>query len=189
MTRGSATRLRSGAGAWLVLIAFIACVPISNWLITNVGVTCDSQGPCLVPVFPGVWAPSGVLVAGAAFVLRDLVQERLGLVWAVAAILVGGLISAQLSTPSLAVASVASFLVSELLDLAVFTALRRNGFVFAVLASSVVGIAVDSLMFVYIAFGSMDYVVGQIVGKAWALAIFVPLTAHWRQRSHRSVEV
>ena len=43
--------------------------------------------PCLVPVAPGLLAPSGVLTVGAALVLRDVVQRCLGHVWGLAAIL------------------------------------------------------------------------------------------------------
>ena len=44
---------------------------IANWLIGNVGVTCIPGGPCLIPVWPGIMSPSGVLMIGAALVLRD----------------------------------------------------------------------------------------------------------------------
>ena len=38
-------------------------------------------GPCLIPVAPGLMAPSGVTMIGLALVLRDLVQRRLGVVF------------------------------------------------------------------------------------------------------------
>src|SRR5262245_44991659 len=63
------------------LAAFIACIPIANWLIGHVGTVCVPNGPCLVPVAPGLLAPSGVLMVGLALVLRDLVQRRLGRQW------------------------------------------------------------------------------------------------------------
>ena len=46
--------------------------------------SCVPQGPCLVPVAPGLLAPSGVLTVGAALVLRDVVQRCLGLAWGLA---------------------------------------------------------------------------------------------------------
>ena len=64
--------------------AFIACIPLANWMIGHWGTVCVPQGPCLVPVFPWgpggkpLMAPSGVLMIGIALVLRDLVQRRLG---------------------------------------------------------------------------------------------------------------
>ena len=66
--------------------AFALTVPLANWMIGNVGTVCPPDGPCLIPVAPGLLAPSGVMVAGLAFVLRDLVQRRLGLAWTITAI-------------------------------------------------------------------------------------------------------
>src|SRR5919199_4746006 len=71
------------------LAGFVACIPAANWLIGHAGLVCPPDGPCLIPVAPGVMAPSGVLMIGLALVLRDLVQRRLGLAWSVMAILAG----------------------------------------------------------------------------------------------------
>ncbi len=62
----------------LFLAAFTACIPAANWLVGNVGTACVPNGPCIVPVAPGIVAPSGVVMIGLALVLRDLVQRRLG---------------------------------------------------------------------------------------------------------------
>ena len=64
---------------------FLACIPFANWLIQHVGTSARRRGPCLVPVAPGLLAPSGVLAAGAALVLRDVVQRCLGAVGALSA--------------------------------------------------------------------------------------------------------
>ena len=45
----------------------------------------------------------------------------------------------------------------------------------AVVASSVIGLVVDSIIFLWLAFGSLDYLPGQVVGKLWAVLIAVPL--------------
>jgi hypothetical protein len=71
------------------LIGFALCIPAANWMIGNLGSFCVPNGPCLIPVAPGIMAPSGVLMIGLALVLRDLVQRRLGLAWAFGAILAG----------------------------------------------------------------------------------------------------
>ena len=67
---------------WACFALFLASVPFANWLVQHVGTVCVPQGPCLVPVAPGLMAPSGVLAVGAALVLRDVVQRCLGPVWA-----------------------------------------------------------------------------------------------------------
>jgi hypothetical protein len=169
------TRRLSG---FLFLAGFGLCIPAANWLIGNVGTVCVPQGPCLIPVAPGIMAPSGVLMIGLALVLRDLVQRRLGLPWAMAAIGAGTVLSALLAPPALVLASAAAFLVSEALDLAVFTPLQRRGLVLAVAASSAVGLVADSLVFLWLAFGSLDFLAGQVIGKAWMVAAALPLI-HW----------
>src|ERR1700761_5777355 len=116
----------------LILIAlYIATIPAANWLIGNVGTVCVSQGPCLIPVLPGIMAPSGVLVIGAALVLRDLVQRRSGVGASLVCVAAGAALSAFLAPPSLVVASGAAFLLSELADFAVYTPLANRRFAIA----------------------------------------------------------
>ena len=54
----------------LYFILFILTIPAMNWVVMNVGTVCTADGPCLIPVWPGIMAPSGVLMAGVALVLR-----------------------------------------------------------------------------------------------------------------------
>jgi hypothetical protein len=178
-----ARRRREGL---LFLAAFALCIPAANWLIGNVGTKCVPNGPCLVPVGFGLMAPSGVAMIGLALVLRDLVQRRLGVTWALGAIAVGTAISAALAPPALVVASATAFLLSELADVAVYTPLQRRRLVLAVALSSLVGLAVDSVVFLWLAFGSLDYLWGQIVGKAWMVLATLPLIAWLRQRDART---
>ena len=150
---------------YLLLLAFLATVPAANWMIQNVGTECIPSGPCLIPVAPGLMAPSGVLIIGLAFVLRDAVQQLLGLRWALAAIAAGVLLSALIAPPALLLASAAAYLFSELADLAIYTPLRKRSLPGAVLASGIAGAVIDSALFLFIAFGSFDYMAGQVVGK------------------------
>lgn len=170
---------------FVYLALFCACIPLANWLIGNVGVTCVPDGPCIIPVWAGISAPSGVLAIGAALVLRDLVQRRLGMQWALGAIVLGAAISGFLAPASLVLASVLAFALSEVADLAVFTPLQRRGLVLAVAASGVVGIAVDSVLFLSLAFGSLDFLAGQMIGKSWALLLALPLVFLLRLRDSR----
>ncbi len=178
------TTFRKKAEALAYFLAFIACIPIANWMIGNVGTVCVAQGPCLVPVWPWgpgghqLMAPSGVLIIGLALVLRDLVQRRLGRSVAITAIVAGAALSGAVAPPQLIVASAAAFLLSELADFAVYTPLQSRGLVLAVLASSVVGLVVDSVLFLWLAFGSLDYVAGQILGKLWMVLLALPVV-HW----------
>ena len=169
----------------IALVLFALTIPAANWLIGNAGAVCVPNGPCLVPVWPGIMAPSGVLMVGLALVLRDIVQRRLGPLAGLGAIAVGTLISALLAPPAIVLASVAAFLLSELADFAVYTPLQRRRFVTAVFASSVVGLVVDSLVFLHLAFGSLDFLAGQIIGKTWMILLALPLMHLLRRRDEK----
>jgi len=163
------------------LVAFGLTIPAANWLIGHAGTVCVPEGPCLIPVAPGVMAPSGVLMIGLALVLRDLVPRRLGLRWAWLAILAGTGFSALLAPPALVLASAAAFLVSETVDLAVYTPLQRRNLVLAVLLSGIAGLVVDSIAFLFIAFGDLSFLPGQVLGKLWMVLLALPFTA-WLRR-------
>jgi hypothetical protein len=178
-------RQRTGEGVIFVIL-FALTIPLANWLIGHVGTACVApQGPCVVPVAPGLMAPSGVAVAGVALVLRDLVQRRLGIWVSALAILGGAAISALFAPPSLILASCAAFLLSEFADLGVYTPLARRRLVAAVIASSFVGLVVDSIVFLWLAFGSLDFMLGQVVGKVWMVLISIPFVAWLRRRDER----
>jgi uncharacterized PurR-regulated membrane protein YhhQ (DUF165 family) len=85
----------------------------------------------------------------------------------------------------LVVASATAFLLSELADLAVYTPLARRRLVAAVIASSCAGLVVDSIVFLWLAFGSLDFLAGQVVGKAWMVLLSIPLVAWLRRRDER----
>lgn len=151
---------------WLALVGFLLTIPAANWMIGNVG-HCIPNGPCLVPVGFGLHAPSGVLVIGLALVLRDVVHSLIGVRWALAAILAGCVLSFAIAPPMLAVASATAFLLSELADLSVYAPLRERRLYLALILSGIVGAAVDSTAFLLLAFGSLDFLAGQIIGKVW----------------------
>jgi queuosine precursor transporter len=167
------------------LVLFCLTIPLANWMIGHVGTVCTANGPCLLPVAPGLMAPSGVLMIGAALVLRDLVQRRLGVEFGIAAIVVGAAISAAVAPAALVIASAAAFLLSEFADFAVYTPLARRRLVLAVVASSLVGLVVDSIVFLWLAFGSLDFLLGQVVGKLWMVLLATPFVAYLRRRDQR----
>lgn len=171
---------------YLILLAFLACIPTANWLISNVGTRCIPNGPCVIPVGFGLSAPSGVLMIGLALVLRDLVQRWLGLQWVLTAIVAGAALSGFVAPPALALASAVAFLVSELADTAVYTPLAERRLMLAVLASSVVGLAIDGALFLWLAFGSLQFLPGQILGKG--LMVFATMPVIWmiRRREARA---
>lgn len=171
----SIQRFRSPASSVgiICLLGYIGTIFAANWAVDHYGV---------VPVGFGLMAPAAVYFVGVAFTLRDFVQEALGRWFVVGAIIVGALLSALVS-PKFAMASGIAFLVSESADLAVYTPLRERNWLGAVVASNVVGILIDSWIFLWLAFHSLAFFRGQVVGKLWmTVAAVVILTAVRRRR-------
>ena len=182
LTRVDRRRSLEG-GAFLAL--FCLTIPIANWMLGHVGTVCPPNNPCLIPVAPGLMAPSGVAMIGIALVLRDLVQRRLGAGFSLAAILVGTALSAAVAPQQLVVASATAFFISESADFAIYTPLARRRLILAVVLSSAVGLVLDSLVFLWLAFGSLDFLLGQVVGKAWMVLLSIPFIAYLRRRDER----
>lgn len=136
-----------------------------------------------VPVGFGLIAPAAAYIVGVTMVLRDLTQDQLGPWWTYGAMLVGAALSAAVS-PALAVAAFAAFAVSETIDQLVYTPLRRRGLVLAVLASNAAGIVVDTVIFLWLAFGSLEFFAGQVWAKAAStLLAVVVLKLLYRRRT------
>ena len=170
---------------YLALVGFVLTIPAANWMIGNVGTVCVPNGPCLIPVFPGLMAPSGVLMIGLALVLRDVVQEQLGWRWGMGAIVAGAALSGLVAPAALVLASATAFLISESADMAVYTPLRERKLWLAVVASGIVGAFVDSGIFLYLAFGSIDHMTGNVVGKIIMSLLAVPIILVMRRVSSR----
>jgi uncharacterized PurR-regulated membrane protein YhhQ (DUF165 family) len=151
---------------------FLACIVGANWALSRFGV---------VPIGFGLMAPAGVYFAGLSFGLRDAVQEDGGRRWVVGLILAGAALSWWIE-PAFAVASATAFLLSELADFAVYTPLRERQWVGAVVASNAVGAVVDSAVFLWLAFGSLEFLTGQVVGKLYMTALAIPIVWWARQR-------
>lgn len=137
------------------LVAYVATIFAANYAVQHFG---------FVSVAPGLQAPAGVYFAGLALILRDAVQVLLGRKVSVLAIPVGAALSWFIA-PALAVASGTAFLLSESADWLVFTPLQDRGWNRALVASTVVGACVDSAVFLWLAFHSLAFWEGQVVGK------------------------
>jgi hypothetical protein len=144
--------------AWIAGAIFFGCIVGANWALSRFGFV------ALLGVGPMV--PAGVYFAGLAFGARDALHEAGGRRVVVTAILAGAALSWFIE-PTFAVASGAAFLVSEFADFAVYEPLRRRRWVAAVAASNVVGSVIDSLLFLWIAFGAtagwFDLTVGKVL--------------------------
>lgn len=159
---------------WLAV--YMGAIVAANWMTATYG---------LVPIGFGLKVTAGTFAAGAVLLVRDRLQIVANRWWVLGAILGGALLSAVTSTPAIAVASGVAFIVSEMVDWAVFTPLRGRSLPLAVVVSSVVAAPVDTVLFLYLAgFGvTWQAVLGQFLVKtAMALATAALIVAWERRR-------
>lgn len=95
----------------------------------------------------GLFSPMAVVV-GLIFIVRDFAQRAVGH-WVLLAMLVGCVLSYYMADPFVAVASVASFVVSELVDWLAYT-FTKKPFHKRVLISSLISTPIDSFVFLTI---------------------------------------
>jgi queuosine precursor transporter len=153
---------------------------LANWLASKYTVH--------VPFTPYL-APAGVFCIGAALVLRDWIQQIAGLWWTLALVIIGGVASYLIGDAAgwtglqkIAVASLVAFIVSETVEAAVFTPIRNRSLTVGVLASGMVGNALDSWLFLTLAFGSTAFFWGNFWGKAEMILVGGLLTALRRHK-------
>lgn len=156
-------------------LAYVGLAVLANWLASRYVVH--------VPFTPWL-APAGVFCIGAILVLRDWLQQVAGLRWTLVLVPVAGLASYLIglaagwgSLQRIALASLAAFLVSETIEAVVFTPLRKRHLTLGVALSATVGNAVDSWLFLILAFGSEAFLPGNFFGKLEMIAVGVALTA------------
>jgi len=156
-------------------VGLLACILGANFVTTRYG---------MVPVGFGLVATAGTYFAGLTFVLRDSLQDAVGKKSTLAMIAVGAALSFLLAAPFIALASAVAFLLAEVADLAVYTPLRKRGYVRAAIASNVVGSFVDTIAFLTIAGVPIhEALAGQMIGKLIVTAAAVALVVAFR--SHR----
>lgn len=161
----------------LSIVGFVATVVGANWALATFGI---------VPIGFGLMAPAGVYFAGLTLTLRDAVREAGGKKAVVVAIIAGAALSYLLEdAQKFAIASGSAFLMSELADSAVYEPLRQRGRMVALATSNVVGLVVDSSLFLYLAFGSLEFIEGQLVGKLYMTGLAIGLLGGWRVVSLR----
>lgn len=164
------------------LAMFVGCVLLANYSIEHWGDVPFPGGPHTVTLL-GLTAPSGVLFVGLSFTMRDGAQLALGR-WAVlGAIAVGAGLSALVASPELALGSALAFLAGETADWSVYTPLAERGrWLEGVALSNTLGSLIDSVVFLLVAFGSLEFLKGQFVLKALMTLPFLLVLAPLRLR-------
>lgn len=161
--------------AFLLAVTYVGTVMAANWAVSTLD-------PVTVWPWPRLAAPAGVLFAGLAFTLRDLLHELAGPWIVLTTIGIGAVVSLSIASPGFVFASTAAFACSELIDMAVYTPLRLRGrWLPAVVASNTVGLVADSALFLWLAFGSLAFFWGQTIGKLWLTLAAVAVLAIGRR--------
>ncbi len=135
----------------------------------------------------------GAFTYPMAFLVTDLTNRKFGPERARIVVLAGFalavVLSIQLATPRIAIASGTAFLVAQLLDISIFDRLRRSAWWKAPLISSLIGSSLDTILFWGIAFapvfsaldfggedGSLGFLV-PFLGFGGQVALWVSLAA------------
>jgi uncharacterized PurR-regulated membrane protein YhhQ (DUF165 family) len=155
-------------------LIYVAAIVAANYMITHGPGTPTPFGTYTLPVGFGLVAPAGTYMAALAFPARDVLQRSGGRLVGIAAILVGAGVSCFVSSPTIAVASGVTFLVSETIDFAIFTPMQRRHFGAAVVTAGLFAALVDSALFLHLAGLPMSGLAGLVVGKVWVILIAGP---------------
>lgn len=165
-----------------VAAAFVSTILAANYVTSRYGVW---------PVGFGLTATAGTYFAGLAFILRDALQDAAGKIWVALAIVAGGALSLAVGAAGIALASAVAFLLSEFADFAVYTPLRRRGYVRAALVSNMVGTVIDTVVFLALAAPTLRLFIpgfrpeqafaGQVIGKLAITAVVVCAVLALRQ--------
>jgi len=134
---------------WLPVAAMAFVVVLSNVAV---------QYP-FTPFGLGDYLTWGAFTYPVSFLVTDLTSRRYGARLARRLVIVGFVIAAAASviaaTPRIAVASGSAFLVGQLLDVTVFNQLRRRAWWWAPLIGSLIGSALDTVIFFSLAFAGV----------------------------------
>lgn len=160
----------------LMILAMVLVVASANYLVQ----------------FPlNDWLTWGALTYPISYFVTDLTNRRFGTASARRVVYIGFALavvaSIWLASPRIALASGAAFLVSQLMDVAIFDRLRRRAWWQPPLFSSVIGSLVDTALFFALAFygTSMPWVTLAVGDYGVKVAIAALLLLPWRAVSRR----
>ncbi|ESQ75099.1 VUT family protein [Asticcacaulis sp. AC402] len=150
--RTLAGKVFTGKTPWTYLYLFL--IPFINW--------CFAAVPQIALPDGGSWTPMAI-VTGFVLVVRDFAQREINH-WIIGALGVGLALSFLTSDPAVALASTCAFAVSELIDWAVYTFIRRP-LSQRVAISTAISAPLDSVVFYAIASTSISGIF-----NIWSLA-------------------
>lgn len=166
---------RRRIAAAVAAVVYLSSVVLANWLTTHFG---------FVPVGFGETATAGTFAAGGALIVRDVLQDAVGRLGVLLCVGLAAALSYLVAAPQVAIASGAAFALAELLDMAIYTPLRKRArfgdrrWQLAVASGAAVGAVADTVVFLRLAFGwpaVWPSLPGQLAGKAEIVAALILL--------------
>ena len=150
-------------------IAYLSSILLANVVVNHFGI---------VTIW-GLTFPAGAPLIGLTFTFRDMVQRKYGKYkcwwW-----MIGASIITLCFNWQLALASMAAFLVAEGVDWLIYTSVPGS-FTKRVLLSNLLGLPLDSVIFVVLAFGwNLPAIIGQTIVKL--VFGILPLAATGREK-------
>ena len=167
----------------IACIIYLLCIIAANVLAVQYTIPLGSE----------LSIPAGTIAIAPIFTLRDSVQHRYGSRAVVYLVLGGAIVSLLISLVTsqqvlgrIAVAGLIAFVLSELLDTAIYMQLSRYSWLSRVLASNTVACAIDSLLFLSIAFG-LDW--GTFAAQYLAKLLISTVAGLVLLRAHRDTAI
>ncbi|MCC2612252.1 queuosine precursor transporter [Neorhizobium sp. Rsf11] len=143
----------------LIYALIMATVVVASNFLVQFPVTGTFWGVALADLL--TW---GAFIYPVAFLVTDLANRQFGPAIARRIVLVGFIVGVTLSflasAPRIAIASGTAYLIGQLLDISVFNQLRRQTWWRAPLAGSLLGSALDTLLFFSLAFAAIFVFIG-----------------------------
>jgi len=162
-----------------IWLPYIGCIVAANILASR----------WIIPLPLGLAVPAGVFAIAPVFSIRDAIHEKWGrkgayiliglasiISWGLALLTGDGLLS------RITLSSVLAFLVNETLDTEVYHVLRQRSRLAAIIGSNAASSMVDSVLFIWVAFGPLwSLMVGQYIVKM----VIAGLVGLWMTRQTR----
>ncbi|MDD4081774.1 MAG: VUT family protein [Sphaerochaetaceae bacterium] len=155
---------------WIWAISYILSIIIANILVDYFGIV----------NFLGLTFPAGVVLVGLTFSFRDFVQKYWG-TWKIWFFIIIAAFITLFMNWQLALASVSAFIVAETIDWLIFTITKKD-FVQRILLSNTLSTPLDSILFVFLAFGwNWDAIWGQAIIKYLSSLIVIPIIIYCKR--------
>ena len=151
---------------WIYGILYLLSILIGNILVIKLGLV----------DFYWLQFPAGTIFVGLTFSFRDLAQRYWGdfKIWTF--MLIATVITFVLNQ-DVALASVVSFGISEIIDWSIFTKFKNKTILWRIMISNLISTPIDSTLFIVLCFNAVIWsaIIGQAIVKYMSSLLVVPI--------------